>query len=81
MRIKMQGFIVFDFLSEYQQAREELAQWYKAGKIKVEQTVIPGGLEVADKAFYDLFKGVNTGKSLGSWGGCSRFEFWLTARR
>lgn len=66
MRIKMQGFIVFDFLSEYAQAREELAKWYKEGKIKVEQTVIQGGLEVADKAFHDLFKGVNTGKSSGS---------------
>lgn len=68
MRIKMQGFIVFDFLSEYPQAREELAQWYKQGKLKVEQTVVPGGLEIADKAFLDLFKGVNTGKSFGSQG-------------
>ena len=63
MRIKMQGFIVFDFLSEYAQARKELSQWAKEGKLKVEQTIIKGGLDVADKALLDLFKGVNTGKS------------------
>lgn len=63
MRIKMQGFLVPDFAAEFGPAREELDKWAKEGKLKVEQTIIKGGLDVADKAFADLFKGVNKGRS------------------
>lgn len=62
MRIKMQGFIVFDFMKEYSQAKADLTKWAGEGKLKVERTVIKGGLDVIEKAFLDLFKGVNTGK-------------------
>lgn len=62
MRIKMQGFIVFDFIKEYPQARDDLAKWAKEGKVKVEQTIVKGGLEASDTALRDLYKGVNTGK-------------------
>lgn len=62
MRIKMQGFIVFDFMKEYSQAKADLTKWAAEGKLKVERTVIKGGLDVIEKAFLDLFKGVNTGK-------------------
>ncbi|SPO03271.1 probable endo-polygalacturonase 6 [Cephalotrichum gorgonifer] len=64
MRIKMQGFIVFDFINEYPQARKDLAEWVKAGKIKRKETVVTGGLKVAEQALLGLFKGTNTGKLL-----------------
>ncbi|KAJ8609853.1 hypothetical protein MRB53_038892 [Persea americana] len=38
MRIKMQGFIVFDFEKEYASARRELAGWVKEGKLKRGET-------------------------------------------
>lgn len=62
MRIKMQGFIVFDFIKEYPQARKELAQWLEEGKLKRKETIIKGGLKAAEQALVDLYKGINTGK-------------------
>jgi NADPH-dependent curcumin reductase CurA len=64
MRIKLQGFIVFDYVKRYAEARMELAQWLSEGKIKRKETIIKGGLKVADKALADLYKGINTGMSL-----------------
>lgn len=61
MRIKMQGFIVFDFASQYGAARKELAQWLQEGRLQRKETIIKGGLKAADQALLDLFKGVNTG--------------------
>jgi len=64
MRIRMEGFIVFDYASRYQEARKELAQWLAEGKIKRKETIIKGGLKAAEQALLDLYKGVNTGKLL-----------------
>ena len=64
MRIKMQGFIVFDYEKEYEHARRELAQWVKEGKIKRGETVVKGGLKEAEKALVSLYEGRNTGKML-----------------
>jgi len=64
MRIKLQGFIVFDFASQYASARKELGQWLSEGKLQRKETIIKGGLKAAEQALVDLFKGVNTGKLL-----------------
>ncbi|KAJ0117331.1 nadp-dependent leukotriene b4 12-hydroxydehydrogenase [Diaporthe amygdali] len=63
-RVRMEGFIVFDFVKEYPAARKQLAQWLAEGKIKRQETVVKGGLKVAEQALLDLFKGGNTGKLL-----------------
>lgn len=63
-RIRMEGFIVFDFIKEYPAARKQLAQWLAEGKLKRQETVVKGGLKVAEQALVDLFKGGNTGKLL-----------------
>ncbi|PHH58848.1 hypothetical protein CDD81_4268 [Ophiocordyceps australis] len=62
MRIKLQGFIVMDHMKLYGQARKEIAQWAADGKIKKKETIVKGGIEVAEKALVDLYKGANTGK-------------------
>ncbi|KAM0194190.1 hypothetical protein ACHAPA_005129 [Fusarium lateritium] len=62
MRIKMQGFIVLDHVKEFGTARAELAQWIAEGKLKKTETVVRGGLKVAEQALVDLYKGINTGK-------------------
>ncbi|PHH72035.1 hypothetical protein CDD82_6200 [Ophiocordyceps australis] len=62
MRIKLQGFIVTDHMKLYPQARKEIAQWTADGKIKAKETIVKGGIEAADQALVDLYKGANTGK-------------------
>lgn len=64
MRIRMQGFIVFDYAHKYAVAKQELARWLAEGKLKRKETVIEGGLEKAEQGLRDLYKGVNTGKLL-----------------
>ncbi|KAK5552747.1 hypothetical protein LTR46_009162 [Exophiala xenobiotica] len=62
MRIRMQGFIVFDYEKEYPRALRDLAQWLSEGKIKRKETIVKGGLVKAEEALRDLYNGVNTGK-------------------
>lgn len=64
MRIRMQGFIVFDFAEEWPRAREELAGWVREGRIKRGETIVEGGLKEAEKALVRLYEGANTGKML-----------------
>jgi NADPH-dependent curcumin reductase CurA len=64
MRIRMEGFIVFDYQKEYPRALKELAQWLGEGKIQRKETIVRGGLAKAEQALVDLYKGVNTGKLL-----------------
>ncbi|KXX76343.1 putative NADP-dependent oxidoreductase YfmJ [Madurella mycetomatis] len=63
-RIKMQGFIVFDFSAEYEAALKQIAQWLAEGKLKRKETIVKGGVAAADEAFKLLFQGGNTGKTL-----------------
>ncbi|KAL2141094.1 hypothetical protein VTI28DRAFT_2892 [Corynascus sepedonium] len=63
-RIKMQGFIVFDFAKEYSTARAQIANWLGEGKLKRRETIIKGGVAASDEAFKQLFQGGNIGKLL-----------------
>ncbi len=62
-RIKMQGFIVSDFMDMREQFLTEMGGWVRDGKLKWEETV-EIGVENAPKAFLNLFSGGNTGKML-----------------
>jgi len=63
MRIRMQGFIVFDFQSRMDEFYREMGQLIAAGKIKSPETVA-NGLEKMPDAFRGLFSGDNVGKML-----------------
>ncbi|KAI8953899.1 hypothetical protein F4801DRAFT_65350 [Xylaria longipes] len=63
-RIRMEGFIVFDFAEDHPRARQEIGQWLAEGKIKRKETIVKGGIEKAEFAIKDLFDGKNTGKLL-----------------
>lgn len=63
-RIRMEGFIVFDFAKEHPKARRDLAQWLAEGKIKSQETIVKGGIEHAEEGLAHLFAGKNTGKML-----------------
>lgn len=62
-RIRMQGFIVFDFIDMREQFLADMTQWVQQGRVKWEETV-ENGIENAPKAFLNLFSGGNTGKML-----------------
>jgi NADPH-dependent curcumin reductase CurA len=62
MRIRMQGFVVFDFEKKYPEARRELAKWLSEGKLKRKETIVKGGISKAEEALVGLFEGKNTGK-------------------
>jgi NADPH-dependent curcumin reductase CurA len=61
--LKMQGFIVSDFLDMVPQFFADMGGWIGAGKIKWQETVLDG-IENAPRAFLGLFTGENIGKML-----------------
>jgi len=61
--LKMQGFIVSDFLDLVPQFFADMGAWIAAGKIKWHETVIDG-IANAPQAFLGLFTGENIGKML-----------------
>ena len=62
-RIKVQGFIVFDFQAQYPAMMQELGGWIAEGRIKTKQDVRPG-LDRALEYLDLLYTGGNTGKLL-----------------
>jgi NADPH-dependent curcumin reductase CurA len=65
MRIRVQGFLVFDYVKQYAEARKELAEWLAEGKIQRKETIIKGGIGAAEKGLVELYNGVNTGEFSG----------------
>ena len=59
-RITMRGFLVFDFATEYDQAREQISAWLSSGELR-SLTDEVRGLEAAPDAFVDLLAGGNLG--------------------
>ncbi len=60
---KMQGFIVSDFADDFAEGREQLTQWFSAGRLKYAENIVEG-FENTPDAFLGLFEGDNTGKQL-----------------
>ena len=59
-RIRMQGFLVFDYLDEYEAARKQIRSWIDSGDLKPLNDEFRG-LEQAPAAFVDLLAGGNVG--------------------
>jgi NADPH-dependent curcumin reductase CurA len=62
-RIRLKGFIVFDYQSRMDEFYREMAPWLSSGAVKSQETVVDG-LEVMPDAFRGLFSGANIGKML-----------------
>ena len=62
-RVRMQGFIVYDYAAQFSEARNQLKQWVLDKKIKYDENIIEG-FEKLPEAFLGLFKGENIGKQL-----------------
>jgi hypothetical protein len=63
MRIRMKGFIVFDYFPRMAEFYGEMGPWLTSGVVKSRETVVEG-LEKTPEAFLGLFEGANIGKML-----------------
>lgn len=62
-RLRLQGFIVFDFMNQTPVFLRDMGGWLREGKIKYREDIVEG-LENAPAAFIGLLKGANFGKML-----------------
>ena len=62
-RLRIQGFIVWDYAAQEQDFLHEAAAWLRDGKIKHREDVTDG-LEHAPEAFIGMLTGANFGKTL-----------------
>jgi hypothetical protein len=55
-RLRLEGLVVWDYLTDFRPAIEEMAGWIREGKLKFTEHVVDG-FERAPAAFCDLFSG------------------------
>ncbi|HEX2482200.1 MAG TPA: NADP-dependent oxidoreductase [Methylomirabilota bacterium] len=60
-RVRIQGFIVFDFAARYRDGLAQLTEWVRQGKLKYREHFVDG-LERAPAALVGLLQGKNFGK-------------------
>jgi len=63
MRIRLQGFIYFDYAAKMGDFYRDMGGWIASGQVKSRDTIVEG-LEKTPEAFMGLFTGANTGKML-----------------
>ncbi|KAK3984239.1 putative NADP-dependent oxidoreductase [Cladorrhinum sp. PSN332] len=61
-RIRVEGFVVTDYVEEWPAATAKLAKWVSEGKLKRRETLVRGGIKAAEGALQLLFDGKNVGK-------------------
>lgn len=62
-RVRMEGFLVFDYLERYNEARAQLTAWINTGKLIPRVTEFQG-LESAPQAFVNLLAGATVGTTI-----------------
>ncbi|MET4173749.1 NADPH-dependent curcumin reductase CurA [Bradyrhizobium sp. LA6.1] len=62
-RARMEGFVIFDYASRYEEAVSRLSQWIRDGRLRYSED-IQNGIECAPAAIAGLYRGENTGKRL-----------------
>jgi NADPH-dependent curcumin reductase CurA len=62
-RLRMEGFLVSDFIGGWAKAQEQLANWVASGEVKVLEDVVEG-LESAPRALIGILAGDNVGKRM-----------------
>ena len=60
-RLKIQGFIILDYVPRFPMAQMRMLWWLKTGRVKDRHTLVKG-LDNAPQALKQLFTGENTGK-------------------
>lgn len=60
---RMEGFVVYNFKDEFDDAKKQISEWYNDGKIKYKEHLVEG-FENIPSAFIGLFSGENIGKQM-----------------
>ena len=60
-RARMQGFVIFDYANEWEDAIATLAHWVREGRLSYAEDVL-SGLEACPDALAGLYRGENLGK-------------------
>ncbi|HKX91233.1 MAG TPA: NADP-dependent oxidoreductase [Sphingomicrobium sp.] len=63
MRIRLKGFIVFDYFPRMGEFYRDMGPWLASGAVKSRETIVEG-LDKTLDAFLGLFEGANVGKML-----------------
>jgi len=61
-RLRIQGFIVFDFVDRYQEAIDNLGKWESQGKLVMREDVREGGVDAFPDILNLLYTSGNNGK-------------------
>jgi NADPH-dependent curcumin reductase CurA len=61
-RLRMQGFIVFDFAPRIPEAMKTLTGWYASGRLELREDVREGGIDAFPDVLNLLYTGGNTAK-------------------
>ncbi len=62
-RLRMEGFVVFDYAARFDEARAELQRWLREGTLLHREHIVDG-LESAPSVFAGLFRGENFGRAV-----------------
>ncbi|MBT3400693.1 MAG: NADP-dependent oxidoreductase [Rhodospirillaceae bacterium] len=62
-RIRMEGFLTFDYAHRYGEAHTDLSEWVRDGKLQYREDIVDG-LENAGAALAGLYEGKNMGRQL-----------------
>ena len=62
-QVKMEGFVVYNFVKEFQAAREEMGKWVRSKQLKA-WTTNYNGLNQAPQAFVDMLGGKTKGTTI-----------------
>jgi NADPH-dependent curcumin reductase CurA len=62
-RLRVQGFIIYDFAEQTRDFLREVGAWVREGRLKYKEDIVEG-LENAPQAFIGLLRGANFGKLL-----------------
>jgi len=60
---RMEGFVVFDYVDEFDEAKKQLGKWYNNGDLTYKENLIEGFENIPD-AFMGLFSGDKIGKQM-----------------
>ncbi len=63
-RLRVQGFIVFDFAAKYPEALDSLGHMYREGKLELREDIRKGGIDAFADTLNELYTGGNVGKLL-----------------
>jgi hypothetical protein len=62
-RLRMEGLVVYDYNVQFNEARAQMADWLRAGKLSYREEIVDG-LDQAPAAFIGLFTGESFGRRL-----------------